>query len=166
MEETASSSEEAPKNSKGLGTVVVIVIIVLIVIAGFVGYSVMNSQKNKPATDQTVVPTPTTPAAIRIEPTVVATEAAARPFTVTGANFSFTPNTITAKKGEKVTITFKSIGGFHNFALDELNVKTQVLGTGKEETVTFTPTKTGTFEFYCSVGNHRAMGMVGKLIVQ
>jgi uncharacterized cupredoxin-like copper-binding protein len=32
--------------------------------------------------------------------------------------------------------------------------------------VQFVADKTGTFEFYCSVGNHRQMGMVGTLVVQ
>ena len=40
----------------------------------------------------------------------------------------------------------------------------EILGLG----VTFEHTfnQTGTFEYYCSVGNHRAMGMKGTLIVQ
>ena len=32
--------------------------------------------------------------------------------------------------------------------------------------VEFTVDKTGTFEYYCSVGQHRANGMVGNLIVE
>jgi len=37
---------------------------------------------------------------------------------------------------------------------------------GTPTSVTFVADKTGTFEYYCSVGNHRAQGMVGKLIVE
>jgi len=32
--------------------------------------------------------------------------------------------------------------------------------------VTFVADKAGEYEFYCSVGQHRANGMVGKLIVK
>ncbi len=85
---------------------------------------------------------------------------------VEGGDFFFKPNEIRVKKGEKVTITLSNAGGFHNLVIDEFNVKTKIIKDGEEETVTFTPDKAGTFEFYCSVGNHRAMGMKGKLIVE
>lgn len=86
--------------------------------------------------------------------------------TVEGANFTFNPNTITVKKGEKVRINFKNIEGFHDFVIDELNVKTAQLQADGEEMVEFTPMETGEFEFYCSVGKHREMGMKGMLIVE
>lgn len=87
-------------------------------------------------------------------------------FNVTGSNYQFDPAVIKVKKGDLVKINFKSTGGFHDFVLDEFNVKTAVTGPGKVETVEFTPDRVGTFEYYCSVGNHRQMGMVGKLIVE
>ncbi len=87
-------------------------------------------------------------------------------FTVTGSNFSFAPSTMTVKKGDAVAITFKNSDGFHDFRIDEFNVATQKIGAGTEETVRFTADKTGSFEYYCSVGQHRAMGMKGTLIVQ
>ena len=40
------------------------------------------------------------------------------------------------------------------------------INTGNKTSVTFVANKAGEFEFYCSVGNHRAQGMVGKLIVK
>src|SRR3989344_1759490 len=36
-------------------------------------------------------------------------------FTITGDNFSFTPSTITVKKGDRVKITFKNNKGYHDF---------------------------------------------------
>lgn len=54
----------------------------------------------------------------------------------------------------------------HDFVIDELNVKTKIVKDGESETVEFTPDQTGTFEFYCSVGQHRQMGMKGTLIVE
>lgn len=86
--------------------------------------------------------------------------------TVTGSNFAFAPSALTVKKGEKVRLTFKNSGGNHDFVIDELGVSTKLLKSGDEQVVEFTPSKTGTFEYYCSVGNHRAMGMKGTIIVQ
>jgi plastocyanin len=86
--------------------------------------------------------------------------------TVHGANYKFTPNIITAKEGQKVKVTFVSDGGLHDFTLDEFNVKTKQLQSGGSETVEFTADKKGTFKYYCSVGNHRAMGMEGTLTVE
>ncbi|MDB5259878.1 MAG: Blue (Type 1) copper protein [Candidatus Nomurabacteria bacterium] len=87
-------------------------------------------------------------------------------FTVTGQNFSFSPAAMTVNKGDKVRITFKNGQGTHNLVIDEYNVNTGVIGSGAEKTVEFTADKTGSFEYYCSVGNHRAMGMHGTLTVK
>jgi nitrosocyanin len=87
-------------------------------------------------------------------------------FTVTGKNFSFTPSSLTVKKGDKVKITFKNDNGTHNFILDEFGVNTGLVPAGNEKTVEFTANKTGSFQYYCSVGSHRAMGMWGTLKVE
>lgn len=88
-------------------------------------------------------------------------------FTVVGSNFAFSPKEMRVKKGDKVRITFSSQNGMHDFKIDEFNVGTRILRGGEPaQTVEFTASKTGTFEYYCSVGTHRQMGMVGKLIVE
>ena len=84
---------------------------------------------------------------------------------VTAENFKFMPETITVKVGSKVKINFESTLGFHDFVVDEFNVKTTQVNTGGTTTVEFVASKVGTFEYYCSVGNHRAQGMVGKFVV-
>ena len=56
--------------------------------------------------------------------------------------------------------------GSHDFVLDEFNVRAEVLDVGESQEVEFIADKIGKFEYYCSVGSHRAMGMVGKLIVE
>ena len=84
---------------------------------------------------------------------------------VTAENFKFMPETITVKVGSKVKINFESTVGFHDFVVDEFNVKTTQVNTGGTTTVEFVASKVGTFEYYCSVGNHRAQGMVGKFVV-
>lgn len=85
---------------------------------------------------------------------------------VEGGMYYFKPNVIRVKSGEEVTITFNNIEGFHDLVIDEMNVKTKQLKVGESETIEFTPDKPGTYEFYCSVGNHRAMGMKGTLVVE
>lgn len=87
-------------------------------------------------------------------------------FTVTGSNFSFDVKEIKVKKGDTVTVVFKNADGFHDWNLDEFNAHSKKIQGGAEDTITFTADKTGTFEYYCSVGKHRQMGMVGKLIVE
>lgn len=87
-------------------------------------------------------------------------------FVVSGQNFSFTPNSLTVKKGDKVKITFQSIDGFHDFKIDEYGVATKQLKSPAEEVLEFTADKVGSFEYYCSVGTHRAMGMFGTLKVE
>ena len=74
---------------------------------------------------------------------------------------------MTLKKGQKVKLTFKNTGEMpHDFVVDELNVRTKVIKSGETEVIEFTPETTGTFESYCSVGSHRAKGMVGKVTVE
>ena len=85
---------------------------------------------------------------------------------ISGTNFKFDVKEIKVKKGDTVTINFKSAGGFHDWTVDEFNAKTNRVNNGESTSVTFTADQTGTFEYYCSVGNHRALGMVGILIVE
>jgi plastocyanin len=87
-------------------------------------------------------------------------------FLVTGENFSFKPNLITVKKGDKVKITFKNTAGFHDFVIDEYGASTKQTQAPTTEVLEFTADKIGTFEYYCSVGSHRTMGMVGTLKVE
>ena len=86
-------------------------------------------------------------------------------FRVTGQPFSFSPSTMTVKKGDTVKLTFKNVQGTHDWRLDEFNAKTNVIQGGQEETIVFVADKVGTFEYYCSVGTHRAMGMKGTFVV-
>lgn len=81
-------------------------------------------------------------------------------------NFSFSKSEIRVKKGEKVELTLNVKEGFHDWTLDGYGVKTKQMNAGVKETIEFIADKAGTFEYYCSVGSHRAMGMKGKFIVE
>lgn len=85
---------------------------------------------------------------------------------ITGSSFKFDPKTITVKKGQKIKLLFKNAQGNHNLVIDELNARTGLLKAGEEESVDFTADKAGVFKYYCSVGNHRAMGMEGTFTVE
>ena len=63
---------------------------------------------------------------------------------------SYSPNAFTVKKGEKVRVILKSADVPHGFAIDELNVATEV-SPGPPTVVEFTPDRAGKFEFYCVV---------------
>ncbi len=90
----------------------------------------------------------------------------AQAITVEGGSFYFKPNEIRVKKGEKVKIILNSMDAMHDFVIDEFNVKSEQIKGGSSTQVEFIPNKTGTFEFYCSVGQHRQNGMKGNLIVE
>ena len=87
-------------------------------------------------------------------------------FEVSAKPFSFSPSEIRVKKGDTVKIMLTNTQGVHDLVLDEFNVRTPVLQVNGTAELEFVVDKTGTFEYYCSVGNHRQMGMVGKLIVE
>jgi len=80
-------------------------------------------------------------------------------------SFYYKPNTITVKKGETVKIVMHSVSMMHDFNIDELNVRMPIVKNGDTGTVEFTADKVGTFEYYCSVGQHRANGQVGKITI-
>jgi len=87
-------------------------------------------------------------------------------FTITGKDFSFVPNTINVNKGDKVRILFQNTIGFHDFKIDEYGLATKQTKAPYQEILEFTADKVGIFEYYCSVGTHRVMGMKGILNVE
>ena len=87
-------------------------------------------------------------------------------FTVEGTNYKFVPDTILVNKGDTVKINFKNTQGFHDFVVDEFGAATKQIKDPSTETITFVADKVGTFEYYCSVGKHRTMGMKGTLTVK
>ena len=87
-------------------------------------------------------------------------------FTITGAPFEFSVKEIRVKQGDTVVINFSSTTGFHDWVVDAFNSRTAQVNPGTPTSVTFVASEIGSFEYYCSVGNHRAMGMVGSLIVE
>ncbi len=85
---------------------------------------------------------------------------------ISSSNFKYTPSLINVNKGDKVKITLKNNGGMHDLFIDGYNIQTKIIESGQEDSIEFTADKAGTFDFWCTVGKHKAMGMVGRLVVQ
>jgi len=151
MEETENVVQ--PKKSNNLFYIGLLIVLVII------GLPLLQNGKKKAATptaESITTPTPTAVSPVDVVNGAIAVEA---------GSFYYKPNLIRVKKGEKVKLTLNAVSLMHDFNIDELGIKVPVTKSGGSSTVEFTAGKVGEFEFYCSVGQHRANGQVGKLIV-
>lgn len=87
-------------------------------------------------------------------------------FTLTASNFKFDVKEIKVKKGDRIKISLRSTEGMHDWVIDEFNARVRQIQAGQQDTAEFTADKAGRFQYYCSVGTHRQMGMWGTLIVE
>ena len=134
---------------------VFIIVLALLVFGGIYVFSRNSETSQVPNVSNTNnVPTPTSQAQSQV-----------KEVSVEAGSFYFKPSEITVKKGEKVKIVMRSVSLMHNFTVDELNVQLPIVKNGDTGTVEFIPDRVGTFEYYCSVGEHRQNGQAGKLIV-
>lgn len=92
------------------------------------------------------------------------------------ASYSFTPDKITVKVGQPVTLKLVNEATFipHNLVIHApeagIDVKIDLRG-GKHGELSFTPTKAGTYEMICDKAppfgkSHKEKGMHGTLIVE
>lgn len=89
-----------------------------------------------------------------------------REFTIDAFNFGYSMEEIRVNQGDTVVITLTNSDGFHDWVLDQFDASTAQIQEGETTSVSFVADAAGTYEYYCSVGNHRAQGMVGNLIVE
>lgn len=87
-------------------------------------------------------------------------------FEVEGSNYEFSVKEMRVNRGDTVRIEFTSMDGIHDWRVDEFGMQTERLAAGESGRVEFVADEVGSFEYYCSVNNHRAMGMVGTLVVE
>jgi nitrite reductase (NO-forming) len=81
-------------------------------------------------------------------------------------DLAFEPNALTIPAGTDVTIRFENLGAIpHDFAVDQLGVKSALLSGGESTTVTINASP-GTYAFHCSVPGHKQAGMRGTLTVE
>jgi len=155
------------QNRKGAAAPLVIGILVLIIAgAGFYFASRDNAgviqEMQDQKMDQGVVMTEENGAAMQEK---MAGEAV-KVFKLTAMNYQFSEKEMRVKKGDKVRIELDGAQGFHDWMVDEFNARTTRVSAGQSAAVEFVADKAGTFEYYCGVGNHRQLGMVGSLIVE
>ncbi len=142
----------------------ILIVIVVVLVIGAVFVMGANLIKPSPSDLKSVISQPTSSSVIT--QAVANQDQEVKEFVVTGSSFKFAPSEIQIKRGDTVRIIFKNAAGFHDFTIDELNAKTKQIKSGDTDTIEFVAEKTGTYEYYCSVGNHRQMGMVGNLVVE
>lgn len=151
-----------------------LVIIVLVVIIG--GYLLLRSSYEAPQPNgqsQSAVPAPgqeNVPEAIVAPddteeplPTDEKSELSVREINLTSGSLFFNPDNLTLTKDQPVKINIQNSGS-HTFTIDQLGVDVRLQGS--QEVVEFTPSQSGTFEYYCAVPGHWEGGMFGTLIVE
>ncbi|MBI2414564.1 cupredoxin domain-containing protein [candidate division WWE3 bacterium] len=87
-------------------------------------------------------------------------------FIIEAGSFYYKPNSIKVSKGDTVKITLNAVSMMHDLNIEGYGVKTDIVKSGFSTSVTFVAEKAGNFEIYCSVGQHRANGQVGRLVVE
>lgn len=79
--------------------------------------------------------------------------------------YFYTPNRITIKKGEQVTLELTALDFMHGFSLPDFKIRTDI-PPGQGATIQLNPEKEGEFVFlcdnFCGTGHE---GMNGKIIV-
>tara|TARA_B100000686_G_C16341102_1_gene737961 strand:+ start:43 stop:552 length:510 start_codon:yes stop_codon:yes gene_type:complete len=166
-------------------TTKIILLLIVLLVAGVAIYAMTDRDPMDPVdTDQEMVDGENNAAGTQLEGTPIATstpdgqplvggDAVAGDenpgevsFDVIGGNFYYDMEEIRVSQGDTVTINFRSEDGYHDWVVDEFDAATAKVQTGETTSVTFVADQAGTFEYYCSVGSHRANGMVGNLIVE
>jgi uncharacterized cupredoxin-like copper-binding protein len=87
--------------------------------------------------------------------------------TIKLSEYIISPSVISVDAKKDTTFILKNLGfTTHNFVVDELGIYSGVIPPGESKTITFTADKSGEYDFYCSIGDHRDNGMEGVLIVK
>jgi len=173
--ETEISSETSEKSS-GMNYMIGIIVLVLLFVGGYYfmtknsvtesGDAMMEETKTEEVMEEK---TETTEEGAMMEESKVMAEVDAtgvQAVSVEGGMFYYEPSKIVVKKGVPVKVTFESVEGMHDFVVDDLDVKSKIITEGNTTEVEFIVDEAGEYEFYCSVGDHKARGMVGTLIVE
>lgn len=170
MEENSAQNS----NMKVMGAIVVLI---LVLVGGFLYMRSRDTVNNPPAGETSqesiqedmIEQGSTLPVDANTqvkETTDSAANASEQVVTIEAGSFYYKPNVINAKVGDKIKVVMTSKDMMHDFKIDELNVMLPVTKSGETNEVEFTASKAGTFEFYCSVGQHRKNGQVGTLVVK
>jgi plastocyanin len=96
------------------------------------------------------------------EPEPAATEGPVQ-LTMTLADFSYTPATVSVRPGQTVNVNVTNSGQApHTFTIDGVVDTTRMAG-GESKSVSFTAPASGTLTYYCTI--HQAARMSGQLTI-
>jgi uncharacterized cupredoxin-like copper-binding protein len=112
-------------------------------------------------------------------------------FLVTAKEFAYAPATLEVTSGQLVEITLQNSGTIeHDFSIAEIDLAGSPTASGEmqsghmmggmgdqpklhvaaaaggQSTLTFTPTRPGQYQFYCTVAGHKDAGMTGVLTIK
>lgn len=161
MDETTQTSTSEKKS--GMNMVLVVAAIAVLLIGGFMLFNRSATPTNtqdsqvQPTMAETTTSEPTPSESMASDVVTVDMEA---------GSFYYTPKEIRVKKGQTVRINLTAKDMMHDLNIDELTVDGPVIKEGESTTIEFVASEIGSFEYYCSVGQHRANGQVGTLIVE
>lgn len=142
-----------------MNTKIIGIVVAVVALFGVAAFVVINKMKTPVA----VTSIPQT----RIVGTIPEGKKTVVELSVVAKDFSFDQKELRVKAGDVVTITFKNEGRMqHDWTVEGQNVATKTIGSGEADVIQFVAPAAGTYETFCSVGTHRQMGMVGKLIVE
>jgi plastocyanin len=82
------------------------------------------------------------------------------------SDFAYSVKKITASADSELVLEVTNVQGVHDFVIDELGVSSGRLPVGKTVRLQIPTDKPGSYQYYCSVGNHRELGMVGTLVIR
>ena len=167
-------AEESKVNKNSPTTTIIALVTVLVLALGFY-YGLQAYRENSDNSNPVEMPSPSIEPVQSISPALDSSESAVMmeendnsqliEVSMEGGAYYFKPSTISARVGDTIKLTLTSVDMPHDFVIDDLNVKSSVVTNGKSTEVVFKLEKAGEFEYYCSVGNHKAKGMVGTLVV-
>lgn len=110
-------------------------------------------------------------------------QAKTKQWVVQSAEFAFSPNQITVRSGEKITIVLDNVDNIehdleiigldvknvessnehhHNQADNKLHIHAQ---PGTKQVMSFTPIQLGTYQYVCTIPGHKEAGMFGTIEV-
>ncbi|OGY39306.1 MAG: hypothetical protein A2418_00465 [Candidatus Brennerbacteria bacterium RIFOXYC1_FULL_41_11] len=153
------------------GSAVLLLVVVLLLVYSSPGQPVLPVLAPSPTPIISVSPTESpvissAASSLPTSPSEAPRTGAVRDFVFTASDFKYSLTELRVKKGDLVKIVLQNKEGFHDLKIDEFGVATEKLRVGQEDVVEFVADKIGTFEYYCSIGSHRLMGMKGNLIVE
>ncbi len=86
---------------------------------------------------------------------------------IAASNWKFTPGEITVHVGQPVTLNLTSTEGVHGLQSSDLGIAMTTIAPGSTKSVTFKPTKPGTYVLHCAIpcgAGHANMKLIVRVV--